>query len=145
MPLHLTKVAYGATSIDDMKRWFRTRGDEAFLTTRYAAINPDIDGVFSVASDDESDCASVHGDAIRVIQNPETLKALQEQATRLWHMSNLFKSPDGEKLAARLCEQSFAASVETAGGRPSTTSVWLIYVVGFSAGNVRFLACSVRS
>ena len=35
MPLHLTKVAYGATSIDDMKRWFRTRGDEAFLTTRY--------------------------------------------------------------------------------------------------------------
>ena len=35
MPLHLTKVAYGATSIEDMKRWFRARGDEAFLTTRY--------------------------------------------------------------------------------------------------------------
>ncbi|MDU6669535.1 MAG: aspartate aminotransferase family protein, partial [Bradyrhizobium sp.] len=34
--------------------------------------------------------------------------ALQEQATKLWHMSNLFKSPDGERLAARLCEQSFA-------------------------------------
>jgi len=33
---------------------------------------------------------------------------LQEQATKLWHMSNLFKSPDGERLAARLCEQSFA-------------------------------------
>ena len=27
---------------------------------------------------------------------------------KLWHMSNLFKSPDGERLAARLCEQSFA-------------------------------------
>jgi len=36
------------------------------------------------------------------------VKALQEQATKLWHMSNLFKSPDGEILAARLCEQSFA-------------------------------------
>ena len=35
-------------------------------------------------------------------------QALQEQATKLWHMSNLFKSPDGEMLAARLCEQSFA-------------------------------------
>jgi acetylornithine/N-succinyldiaminopimelate aminotransferase len=40
--------------------------------------------------------------------HPHLVAALQEQATKLWHMSNLFKSPDGEKLAARLCEQSFA-------------------------------------
>src|SRR5215813_4066652 len=40
--------------------------------------------------------------------HPYLVKALQEQATKLWHMSNLFKSPDGEILAARLCEQSFA-------------------------------------
>jgi acetylornithine/N-succinyldiaminopimelate aminotransferase len=40
--------------------------------------------------------------------HPALVAALQEQATRLWHMSNLFKSPDGEKLAARLCEESFA-------------------------------------
>ena len=40
--------------------------------------------------------------------HPHMVKALQEQATRLWHMSNLFKSPDGDRLAARLCEQSFA-------------------------------------
>ena len=40
--------------------------------------------------------------------HPHLVKALQEQATKLWHMSNLFKSPDGERLAARLCEQSFA-------------------------------------
>src|SRR6201995_3434962 len=40
--------------------------------------------------------------------HPHLVKALQDQATRLWHMSNLFKSPDGEVLAARLCEQSFA-------------------------------------
>ncbi len=40
--------------------------------------------------------------------HPHLVKALQEQATKLWHMSNLFKSPDGEVLAARLCEQSFA-------------------------------------
>ena len=35
MPLHLTKVAFGAKSLEDMKSWFTTRGDEAFLTTRY--------------------------------------------------------------------------------------------------------------
>jgi len=40
--------------------------------------------------------------------HPQLVAALQEQATKLWHMSNLFKSPDGERLAARLCDQSFA-------------------------------------
>ncbi len=35
MPLHLTKVAFGATSLDDMSQWFKTRGDQARLTTRY--------------------------------------------------------------------------------------------------------------
>lgn len=40
--------------------------------------------------------------------HPHLVKALQEQATKLWHMSNLFQSPDGEKLAVRLCNESFA-------------------------------------
>ncbi len=35
MPLHLTKVAYGATSMEDMSAWFAGRGDETLLTTRY--------------------------------------------------------------------------------------------------------------
>jgi hypothetical protein len=35
MPLHLTKVAFGAKSREDMATWFATRGDEARLTTRY--------------------------------------------------------------------------------------------------------------
>lgn len=35
MPLHITKVAYGAQSLEEMRGWFASRGDEAFLTTRY--------------------------------------------------------------------------------------------------------------
>lgn len=35
MPLHLTKVAYGAQSLEEMRTWFATRGAEARLTTRY--------------------------------------------------------------------------------------------------------------
>ena len=35
MPLHLTKVAFGAKSREDMAGWFATRGEEARLTTRY--------------------------------------------------------------------------------------------------------------
>jgi len=34
-PLHLTKVAYGAQSLDEIAEWFAGRGDEALLTTRY--------------------------------------------------------------------------------------------------------------
>lgn len=35
MPLHLTKVAYGAQSLEEMRTWFASRGEEALLTTRY--------------------------------------------------------------------------------------------------------------
>ena len=35
MPLNLTKVAYGAASMEDLMGWFAERGTEAFLTTRY--------------------------------------------------------------------------------------------------------------
>ena len=35
MALHMTKVAFGATSLEDMRGWFATRGAEALLTTRY--------------------------------------------------------------------------------------------------------------
>ena len=35
MPLHLTKVAYGAQSLEELHTWFADRGTEARLTTRY--------------------------------------------------------------------------------------------------------------
>ena len=35
MPLHLTKVAYGAQSLEELHGWFASRGNEARLTTRY--------------------------------------------------------------------------------------------------------------
>ena len=34
MPLNMTKVAYGAQSLEEVHGWFRTRGDQARLTTR---------------------------------------------------------------------------------------------------------------
>jgi hypothetical protein len=35
MPLHLTKVAYGAQSFEEFMGWFAARGAESRLTTRY--------------------------------------------------------------------------------------------------------------
>lgn len=35
MPLNMTKVAFGAKSLEDMHRWWGGRGSEGYLTTRY--------------------------------------------------------------------------------------------------------------
>jgi len=40
--------------------------------------------------------------------HPHLVAALQEQAAKLWHVSNLFTIPEGERLATRLCDESFA-------------------------------------
>lgn len=43
--------------------------------------------------------------------HPHLVVALTEQAQKLWHVSNLYRIPQGERLAARLCEHSFADMV----------------------------------
>jgi acetylornithine/N-succinyldiaminopimelate aminotransferase len=68
------------------------------------------EGAWLIATNGERYLDFTSGVAVTALghAHPHLVAALQEQATRLWHMSNLFKSPDGERLAARLCEQSFA-------------------------------------
>src|SRR5204862_4889624 len=68
------------------------------------------EGAWLVATNGERYLDFTSGVAVNALghAHPHLVKALQEQATKLWHMSNLFKSPDGDKLAARLCELSFA-------------------------------------
>ncbi|WP_295881505.1 aspartate aminotransferase family protein [uncultured Bartonella sp.] len=43
--------------------------------------------------------------------HPKLVKAIEEQANKLWHVSNLFESPEQEKVAERLCANSFADKV----------------------------------
>lgn len=68
------------------------------------------EGAWLTSTDGERYLDFTSGVAVNALGHchPHLVAALQEQATKLWHMSNLFKSPDGERLAARLCEQSFA-------------------------------------
>jgi acetylornithine/N-succinyldiaminopimelate aminotransferase len=40
--------------------------------------------------------------------HPHLVAALSEQAGKLWHVSNLYQIPEGERLALRLAEASFA-------------------------------------
>jgi acetylornithine/N-succinyldiaminopimelate aminotransferase len=68
------------------------------------------EGAWLIATNGERYLDFTSGVAVNALghAHPHLVAALQQQATKLWHMSNLFKSPDGERLAARLCEQSFA-------------------------------------
>ncbi len=43
--------------------------------------------------------------------HPQLVQALNEQAHKLWHVSNLYRIPEGERLADRLCAASFADTV----------------------------------
>src|SRR6185436_19941845 len=43
--------------------------------------------------------------------HPHLVKALSDQAKKLWHVSNVYRIPQGERLAERLCALSFADTV----------------------------------
>ncbi len=43
--------------------------------------------------------------------HPHLVSALSGQAEKLWHCSNLYRIPEGERLAERLCAASFAERV----------------------------------
>ena len=43
--------------------------------------------------------------------NPYLIKAINKQSRKLWHVSNAFQIPEGEKLAKRLTQKTFADSI----------------------------------
>ena len=43
--------------------------------------------------------------------NPDLVAALTEQAQKLWHVSNLYRIPEQERLAALLVQATFADTV----------------------------------
>ena len=43
--------------------------------------------------------------------NPHLIKALNQQAKKVWHVSNAFQIPESEKLAKKLTQNTFADKV----------------------------------
>jgi len=43
--------------------------------------------------------------------HPHLVETLKNQAEKLWHTSNLYRIPEGERFAERLCEATFADTV----------------------------------
>jgi acetylornithine/N-succinyldiaminopimelate aminotransferase len=67
--------------------------------------------LFTVAGERYLDFAS--GVAVTALghAHPRLVQALTEQAKKLWHVSNLHRIPEQERLAARLCAATFADRV----------------------------------
>ena len=52
----------------------------------------------------------VQGIAVNCLghSNPKLVQTIRDQSKKLWHTSNAFLIPEGEKLAKKLCEKTFA-------------------------------------
>src|SRR5690606_14692624 len=68
------------------------------------------EGCWLTATDGERYLDFTSGIAVNALghAHPHLVAALTEQAQKLWHVSNLYRIPEGERLAARLCEATFA-------------------------------------
>jgi acetylornithine/N-succinyldiaminopimelate aminotransferase len=71
------------------------------------------EGVWLIASDGERYMDFTSGVAVNALghAHPHLVAAITEQAQKLWHTSNLYRIPGGERLAERLCEVTFADKV----------------------------------
>src|SRR5690348_15305347 len=68
------------------------------------------EGAWLIATNGERYLDFAAGVAVNALghAHPRLVAALTEQAAKLWHVSNLYRIPEAERLAARLCDASFA-------------------------------------
>jgi acetylornithine/N-succinyldiaminopimelate aminotransferase len=71
------------------------------------------EGVYLIAADGRRYLDFAAGIAVNSLghAHPHLVGALQDQAAKLWHTSNLYRSPSQERLAERLVAASFADTV----------------------------------
>ena len=68
------------------------------------------EGVWLIADNGKRYLDFTSGVAVNALghAHPHMVAAVTEQAQKLWHTSNLYRIPEGERLAERLCALSFA-------------------------------------
>ncbi|MDC3100158.1 aspartate aminotransferase family protein [Candidatus Pelagibacter sp.] len=67
-------------------------------------------GSYLCSSDNKRYLDFVQGIAVNSLghSHPKLIKTIREQSKKLWHVSNAFQIPEGEKLAKKLCNKTFA-------------------------------------
>jgi acetylornithine/N-succinyldiaminopimelate aminotransferase len=68
------------------------------------------EGAWLVTADGDRYLDFTSGVAVNALghAHPRLVSALEDQARKVWHVSNLYRIPEGERLADRLCEATFA-------------------------------------
>ena len=67
-------------------------------------------GSYLYASNGKKYLDFVQGIAVNCLghAHPKLIKTIKDQSKKLWHVSNAFQIPEGEKLAKKLCQKTFA-------------------------------------
>ncbi len=67
-------------------------------------------GSYLYSTDNKKYLDFVQGIAVNSLghANPKLVKTIRNQSKKLWHISNAFQIPEGEKLAKKLCTKTFA-------------------------------------
>ena len=67
-------------------------------------------GSFLYSRDNKKYLDFVQGIAVNSLghAHPKLVKTINEQSKKLWHVSNAFQIPEGEKLAKKICQKTFA-------------------------------------
>jgi len=67
-------------------------------------------GSYLYSTDNKKYLDFVQGIAVNSLghAHPKLVKAIKNQSKKLWHVSNAFQIPEGEKLAKKLCQKTFA-------------------------------------
>ena len=67
-------------------------------------------GSFLHSTDNKKYLDFVQGIAVNSLghAHPKLIKTIRDQSKKLWHVSNAFQIPEGEKLAKKLCAKTFA-------------------------------------
>ena len=67
-------------------------------------------GSYLFSTDNKKYLDFVQGIAVNSLghAHPDLIKTIKKQSKKLWHVSNAFQIPEGEKLAKNLCEKTFA-------------------------------------
>ena len=70
-------------------------------------------GSFLITTDGKKYLDFVQGIAVNSLghANKKLINAINKQSKKLWHVSNAFKIPEGEKLANRLVKKTFADAI----------------------------------
>ena len=68
--------------------------------------------------------------------NPHLVKALNKQSKKVWHVSNAFQIPEGEKLARMLTKKTFADKVifQNSGAEATEAAIKIARKYFFSIG-----------